>query len=56
MFREMREVGVPLSKEKTIQMLETQKHGALAVNGDDGYAYSVCVLQRQGQPCKVVER
>lgn len=41
MFRKMREIGVPLSKEETIEILETQKHGTLAVNGDNGYPYAV---------------
>ena len=41
MFRKMKDVGVPLSREETIQIFETQKHGTLAVNGDNGYPYAV---------------
>ncbi|MEG0829751.1 MAG: pyridoxamine 5'-phosphate oxidase family protein [Anaerovoracaceae bacterium] len=41
MFRKMRDVGEPLTREESIKMLETQKHGTLAVNGDNGYPYSV---------------
>lgn len=41
MFRIMRDVGVPLSKAETIKIFEKQKHGTLAVNGDDGYPYAV---------------
>lgn len=39
----MRDVGVPLSKGETIKIFEKQKHGTLAVNGDDGYPYTVPV-------------
>lgn len=41
MFRKMRTIGVPLSKEETIKIFEKQKHGTLAVNGDNGYPYGV---------------
>lgn len=40
MFRKMRDIGVPLSKEETIQIFKKQKHGSLAVNGDNGYPYA----------------
>ncbi len=43
MFREMKDVGVSLSKKETIKMFETQKHGTLAVNGDNGYPYAVAI-------------
>ena len=41
MFRKMREIGLPLSEEETIEMLKTQKHATLALHGDNGYPYAV---------------
>ncbi len=41
MFREMRRFKQALSKEDCIKILENQKTGVLAVNGDGGYPYAV---------------
>ena len=43
MFREMRLNGQQLSQEETIQILNKQTHGTLAINGADKYPYSVPV-------------
>lgn len=43
MFREMRKIGIELPKEEAIQMLKTQSHGTLALDGDEGYPYAVPV-------------
>jgi uncharacterized protein len=41
MFREMRRTKQLLSKEETIQILQTNTSGVLAVTGDNGYPYTV---------------
>lgn len=41
MFRDMRRKKQLLSKDKTIEILESCTAGVLAVNGDDGYPYAV---------------
>ena len=43
MFREMRLNGQQLSQEETIQILNKQTHGTLAINGAGKYPYSVPV-------------
>ena len=41
MFREMRRKKQEISKEECINILNTEKRGALAVIGDDGYPYAI---------------
>lgn len=41
MFRKMRRMKQQLSQEETVKILENGKTGILAVNGDDGYPYTV---------------
>jgi hypothetical protein len=41
MFRKMRRFRQQLSDEEAIKILENGKTGVLAVNGDDGYPYTV---------------
>lgn len=41
MFREMRRKKQALSDAECRHILETEKRGALAVNGDDGYPYAL---------------
>ena len=43
MFREMRLKEQQLSDERAVEILENQTHGVLALDGDDGYPYSVPV-------------
>ena len=43
MFRAMRLNGQQLSQEETIEILNKQTHGTLAINGTDKYPYSVPV-------------
>lgn len=41
MFRPMRRFRQQLSDERCTEILQTEKRGVLAVNGDDGYPYTV---------------
>lgn len=41
MFREMRRFKQSLPKEEIEEILEKEKRGTLAVNGDDGYPYAI---------------
>ena len=41
MFRKMRRFRQQLPDEEAIKILENGKTGVLAVNGDDGYPYTV---------------
>lgn len=41
MFREMRLKEQELSKEETIEILETVSYGTMAINDENGYPYSV---------------
>lgn len=41
MFREMRRKDRQLSQEQAMEILEKSGSGVLAVNGDDGYPYTV---------------
>lgn len=43
MFRSMRRIKQQLSDERALQILKDGKTGILAVNGDDGYPYTVAV-------------
>lgn len=43
MFRSMRRKKQQLSNEKAVEILENGKTGILAVNGDDGYPYTIPV-------------
>ena len=43
MFREMRRFKQQLSEEECRKVLTEERRGVLAVNGDDGYPYSVPV-------------
>ena len=39
MFRELTRKNRAASREECIRLLETEKRGVLAVQGDDGYPY-----------------
>lgn len=41
MFREIRRKKNELSREEAVEILKTQPHGTLAVDGDDNYPYAV---------------
>lgn len=41
MFRKMRRFKQQLSNEDCVKILQTEPRGILAVNGDDGYPYTV---------------
>lgn len=41
MFREMRRRGQALSREECVSLLKTEKRGALAMSGDNGYPYAI---------------
>lgn len=43
MFRKMRRKDKALSKDDAIKMLESSSYGTLAINGENGYPYSVPV-------------
>lgn len=43
MFREARRKEKEISAEEAKKLLETERRGVLAVNGDDGYPYAVPV-------------
>ena len=43
MFREMRRIKQQVSEEECIRILKTERRGALAMIGEEGYPYAVPV-------------
>ncbi len=50
-MREMTHAKRKLSYEKTIELLKEGEHGILALNGDDGYPYSVPITYSYFDEC-----
>ena len=54
MFREMRRKKQQISKEECINILNQEKRGALAVNGEDGYPYVIPVNFYYDEPAETL--